>query len=125
MIQIVAYFTAGDLINVQQFIRTVVAIVDGFQDLNFKSQVENYFDTINQGAAGRPGSSITLTDFFNQLSADSPYAEVVDGLRTFVAAGYCKNQENELTKQEFVQLFADMYAAAPEAFGDVLTSLWI
>jgi hypothetical protein len=103
------------MINVEQFVRTVVAKVEGFDVAEAEQFYETYF--------GSP-RSITIAEFHDKLNQDSPYAEVVDGLRTFTERGYSKTYEGELTKNEFLSLFSDMYAASPEVYSTVVSRLW-
>lgn len=103
------------MINVDQFIRTVVAKVEGFN----LAQAEQLYETYFYNARFIP-----IEDFYGRLDSACPYAEVVDGLRTFVARGYCRTCEDELTKSEFISVLSEMYAASPEVYSSVVTKLW-
>jgi hypothetical protein len=106
------------MINVDQFTRTVVALVDGF-DL---AQAESLFNSLFGGA-----QRVDIGEFMSRLNPDPDcaYPEVVDGLRTFVPRGYSKTEEGTLTKEEFVLLLKDMYAAGPEIYDSVIGTLFV
>ena len=110
--QIIAYFTPSDEINVVQFMRNVVAKVDGFDD----AVVRGIFQKLSGSGGSIP--SLALNDY---LSSET-YPVVAEGLANSIVV-YGNDLDN-VGLSEFTQLHNDLYVSNPEYFPNVVRKLW-
>ena len=113
--QIVAYFTAGDMLNVDQFVRTCVAWIEGFDSNDASSLFDTLFDS---------ASEVPVEQVLSRINAYGEYPEIVEGFRIYLESGYARTKPGTLFKSEFITLHSDMYSAAPDVYDAVKKSIW-
>ncbi len=112
MLQIVAYFTTEDEIETDNFIRTIVAWTEGFDELKAQELFVSLFGDVPR---------VSLADCLRHLRSDV-YPEVVDGLVLHLSA-YCSAPDS-ISRDDFTCLQADFYAANPGVFHALTAELW-
>lgn len=111
--QIIAYFTPKDEVNVESFMRNIVAKVDGFDD----KEVGAIFTKI----CGPNSAEIPSLLVAEYLNSDA-YPIVAEGIsNSIVVYG---NDNDTLGLQEFIRLHNDLYVSNPEYYPTVVKKLW-
>lgn len=105
--QIVAYFTSADSLNSADFIRTVVARTDGFDEAGARATFGRLAAATGAGPLGLETGS-----FFTQLNR-TEHPEVVDGIEKYIAP-YSQN-EGWVREDDFLLLLSDLFAGAPSS----------
>ena len=114
--QLLAYFTPTDTINVDQFIRMVVARSDGHDPKIISALFASLFGP-------DPAYRATFEETCSRFG--EAYPEVNEGLLMYLPA-YC-GDDACFGLAEFGLLHSDMYACSAGAvdFGSILDGLWI
>jgi len=111
--QIVAYFTAEDNINTDNFYRAVSAFAEGFDVAATEDIFLRLFGEV---------PDVLMEEVMAQLNG-AMYPEVADGLRQYMRRAYC-TYADVVTLPDFLRLHNDLHAANPEAYDAVLSDLW-
>ena len=113
MMQIIAYFTPFDKMNAEQFVRTIIGRVDGFDS----SEVKQLYAKL--GGSNFP---ISFDVIENKLCHDT-HPEVVEGIKNCLKA-YCRTISDYITEDDFVVLHSDIYSSSPVHYSAVLSTVW-
>ena len=111
--QIIAYFTPKDEMNVESFMRNIVAKVDGLDE---KEAVSIFSQICGPNAAGIP--SMLLVEYLNS----DAYPIVAEGIsNSIVVYG---DESDTVGRAEFIRLHNDLYVSNPEHYPSAVKKLW-
>lgn len=111
--QIIAYFTPKDEINVEAFMRNIVAKVDGLDE---KEAASIFTQICGPDALGTP--SMLLIEYLNS----DVYPIVAEGIgNSIVVYG---DENDTVGRSEFIRLHNDLYVSNPEHYPSVVKKLW-
>lgn len=111
--QILAFFTPSDTLNVDQFIRMIVARTDGHNVARIKYLYCSLF--------GSEDSRVTYEDIVSRMTDD--FVEVTEGLKEYLPA--YAGDDACYGVAEFGLIHSDMYACTGDAFAELADKMWI
>lgn len=111
--QILAFLTPSNDLNVDQFIRMVVARTDGHNPAEIKAIFSSLF--------GSPDARVSYEDLVSRLADEA--IEVTEGLKEYLPA--YAGDDASYGVQEFALLHSDAYACSGGDFLKLLPLLWI
>jgi hypothetical protein len=100
--QILAFFTATDTINVDQFVRMVTARNDGFD--------KAYFEELFKSTYGASDARVSHEDMIASMdAANTSYAEIIEGLKEFGGC-YIGQDDGLYGMKEFIAIMTDLHS---------------
>jgi hypothetical protein len=116
LMQILAFFTANDDVEVENFIRTVIARIDGFDDNNAGA----LFDVISDREADGD-YSIHVNIILERINQND-FRDIYEGFNQHISA-YCNG--NLITRDAFKHLLYEMYACDHLLFLQIMPKLFL
>ncbi len=109
----IAYITPSPtMVPVDKFIDALKGSIQGFE----RSKVESVFQKVGNG-----DRRVSLSAIQQSINSDE-YPELVEGFNAYGAA-YCMNGD-EMSVDEFIQFFNDMFLASQELYHHAMGSMW-
>ena len=115
--QILAYFTPTNILNSEQFIRTVVARVDGFDKTIALDMYKAY-------CADCGTSILSVSDVTGKIDRSS-HPEVAEGLCTYLPAYAYSSDGGYVSEESFVEMLNDIYCSQSSVFKTVISTLFL